>query len=86
MTRDEELTKAGWEKRFVTCEPRLTEMVEAYRQIGLEVHLEPLPQKKDIERIGCSTKDCTICFDQDSEKYRTIYTRPGRSGTGDESL
>lgn len=79
MKREEELIRAGWEKRFVACEPRLSEMVEIYEEIGFEVHLEPLPSKEELEREGtssCEESNCTVCFDADSERYRTIFTRP----------
>jgi hypothetical protein len=79
MKREEELTKAGWERRFIACEPRLSEMVEMYEEIGLEVHLEPLPAKEELEREGtetCTDKGCTVCFDVDSERYRIIFTKP----------
>lgn len=45
MTREEELSRDGWEKKFVSCEPRLSEMAELYESLGLEVLLEPLPPK-----------------------------------------
>jgi hypothetical protein len=76
MRREDELTKAGWERRFVSCEPRLSEMAEIYRSLGLDVLLEPLPPKEDQERGDCEEGGCTICFDTDKEKYRTIFTRP----------
>jgi hypothetical protein len=42
MTREEELKKEGWEKRFIIDEPRLSEMVEQYKELGFEVLLEPV--------------------------------------------
>lgn len=81
MKREEELVRAGWEKRFVSCEPRLSEMVEMYRDIGFEVHLEPLPAKEELrseEGSSCDEKGCTACFDVDPGRYRIIFTRrPG---------
>jgi len=76
MTREEELIAAGWEKRFVACEPRLSEMVEIYDEIGFEVHLEPLPSKEEMDAISCEASGCTACFDADRERYRIIFTRP----------
>ncbi len=76
MTREEILKKEGWEKRFVASEPRLSEMVELYREIGFEVLLEPLPAEDEIKDEGCSEKGCTVCLDADREKYKIIYTRP----------
>jgi len=67
MTREEELKKEGWEKRFTTDEPRLSEMVEQYKEIGFEVLLEPM---------DTSSEECTICITAFSDRYKTIYTRP----------
>jgi len=81
MKREEDLIKAGWEKRFVACEPRLSEMVEMYEEIGFEVRLEPLPAKEELEAAeasSCDEKGCSVCFDVDPERYRIIFTR--RSG------
>ena len=79
MKREDKLIKAGWERRFIACEPRLSEMVEMYEEIGLKVHLEPLPTKEGIEQEGtktCADSGCTVCFDVDRERYRIIFTKP----------
>jgi hypothetical protein len=81
MKREEELIKAGWETRFVACEPRLSEMAAMYEEIGFEVHLEPLPAKEELEvaeASSCDEKGCSACFEVDPERYRIIFTR--RSG------
>lgn len=75
MKREEELIKAGWERKFVSCEPRLSEMAELYESLGLEVLLESLPPKEEMDG-SCEEKGCTVCFDADREKYRVIFTRP----------
>jgi hypothetical protein len=69
MTREEELKKEGWEKRFTIDEPRLSEMVEQYRELGFEVLLKP---------VDMSSEDCTSCISAFHDRYRTIYTRPKR--------
>jgi len=68
MTREEELKKEGWEKRFTIDEPRLSEMVDQYRQLGFEVRLEP---------VDVSSEECTGCLTDPafSDRYKTIYTR-----------
>ncbi len=76
MKREEELIAAGWERRFVASEPRLSEMVEMYQEIGFEVHLEPLPSKEERDAGGCEESGCTACFDLDRDRYRIIFTRP----------
>jgi hypothetical protein len=67
MTREGELISAGWEKRFIACEPRLSEVVAMYEEIGFEVCLEPLPPKEELEQASCEEKGCTACFDVDPE-------------------
>ena len=66
MTREEELKKEGWEKRFTIDEPRLSEMAEQYRELGFEVLLEPFDP---------SSEECTICITAAADRYKTIYTR-----------
>jgi len=67
MTRQEELTRQGWERQATYDEPRLSEMVETYREIGLEVHLEPFDP---AEEYGC-----TECMAKMPQRYKTVYTR-----------
>lgn len=68
MTREEELRKEGWEKRFTMDEPRLSEMAEQYRELGFEVLLEP---------IDTASEECTLCLKDPNSghRYKTIYTR-----------
>ncbi len=67
MTREEELTRQGWERQATYDEPRLSEMVDTYGEIGLEVHLEAFDPE---EEAGCAS-----CMALMPEKYKTIYTR-----------
>ena len=64
--REEELKIQGWEKRFTIDEPRLSEMVEQYKELGFEVLLEP---------VDLSSEECTSCIAVDPTRYKTIYTR-----------
>ena len=68
MSREEELQKQGWEKRFTIDEPRLSEMVEQYKELGFEILLEP---------VDTSSEECTGCLTDPafSDRYKTIYTR-----------
>ncbi len=66
MTREEELKNDGWEKRFTTDEPRLSEAVDQYKELGFEVLLDP---------VDTSTEACTSCITAFVDRYRTIYTR-----------
>jgi hypothetical protein len=82
MKREDELIQAGWERRFIACEPRLSEMAEMYEEIGLKVRLEPLPTKEEMETEGtkaCTDSGCSICFDVDKERYRIIFTKPAEN-------
>ncbi len=70
MTREEELIKQGWERATTYDEPRLSEMVELYLEIGNEVHLEPLfPEEEPL---------CSECMKTDPTRYKTIYLRKKR--------
>ena len=66
MSREEELKKRGREKRFTIDEPRLSEMVEQYKELGFEVLLEP---------VDTSSEECTKCITAFHDRYKTIYTR-----------
>lgn len=66
MSREEELRKQGWEKRFTIDEPRLSEMAEQYKELGFEVLLEP---------VDTSSEECTTCITAFHDRYKTIYTR-----------
>ena len=49
IPRDEILEKEGWARQFVANEPRLSEAVELYKEVGFDVHLEPLPKEPSCE-------------------------------------
>ena len=65
-TRQAELEAQGWEARFIADEPRLSEAVELYESLGMEVHLEPV-------RPGSA--ECTACMEECPERFKMIYTR-----------
>jgi hypothetical protein len=67
MTRAKELARKGWEKQTTFDEPRLSELVEMYKEIGFEVHLEPFHPDEE--------PGCTECMKADPDRYKTIYTR-----------
>ena len=70
MTREKELTCEGWEKQTTFDEPRLSELVEMYKEIGFEVHLEAFHPDEE--------PGCTECMKADPDRYKTIYTRKPR--------
>jgi len=66
------LVRQGWEMQGFFDEPRLSDVVEAYREIGLEVRLEPFDPK--------FVTGCTECLKQHPENFKIVYTRRKRSG------
>lgn len=71
-SRDAELKRQGWIRRFVAEEPRLSEAVKLYKSLGYEVRLEPPVFDETSEEC----KKCLLY--QECEKYKTIYIRPKR--------
>jgi len=67
MTREQGSKKEGCGKRSTIDEPRLSEMVEQYKELGFEVLLEP---------VDISSEECTTCITAFHDRYKTIYTRP----------
>ncbi|UCE01556.1 MAG: hypothetical protein JSW67_09730 [Candidatus Latescibacterota bacterium] len=61
-----ELRAHGWERRFIYDDPRLSEAVETYRELGFEVRLLP---------VAPDDAECTECMLQEPDRYRVIYTR-----------
>ena len=76
MTRAEELTAQGWQRRATYDEPRLSEMVATYKDIGFEVHLEPIHPAQE--------EGCTGCMQLMPDMYKTVYTRGKPSSDGEE--
>ena len=68
MSREDQLVRNGWTRQSTHDEPRLSDVVEAYEEMGMEVHLEPFNPQDE--------KGCTECMQVSPEKYKTIYTRP----------
>ena len=68
MNRQQELEMMGWKRQFTADEPRLSEAVEEYQELGFEVLLEPL---NPLEMSG----ECTSCLSACGDRYKTIYTR-----------
>ncbi|UCF69143.1 MAG: hypothetical protein JSV80_07630 [Acidobacteriota bacterium] len=67
MNREQELVRDGWTKCATYDEPRLSEMVALYEEIGFEVHLEPLDPN--------ALPPCAECIREAPHLFRTIYTR-----------
>ena len=67
MTRQKELEREGWERKNTIDEPRLSELADNYRQLGYEVHFEPVHLDDEI--------DCAECLAEHPDRFRTIYVR-----------
>lgn len=65
--RNAELGRDGWARRFIGSPPRLAEMIDLYRELGQEVHTEPL-EDADLEH-DCA--GCTVAL----SLFRIVYTR-----------
>ena len=67
MTPEEKLISSGWQKKATYDDPRLTEVVDMYEEIGLDVHLEPFN--------AANESGCSDCMQQLPGQFKTIYTR-----------
>ena len=67
-----ELVAAGWTRCFITDEPRLSEAVATYQELGLEVCLLPVPDD--------ALSECSECLRADPDRFRLIFTRPRVDG------
>jgi len=70
MSKESELVQEGWTKQSMHDEPRLSDVVEMYAEMDLEIHLEPFDPGNE--------QGCVECMRGSPEDYRTIYTRPKR--------
>jgi len=59
-----------WTKRNVVEEPRLSELVELYKELDFEVKLEDCTEA-DFQDDGCNE-----CIKEFAGKYNVIYTKP----------
>lgn len=57
----------GWTRQFSATEPRLSEMIANYEELGLEVLAVPTAAEQDL--------DCTACLGPGDGCF-TIFTRP----------
>lgn len=63
---EEEARAAGYTRNFVADEPRLSEMVETYEELGFEVVVVPFSSDGD---------ECTECMKRNPERFQVIYTK-----------
>ena len=62
----------------MAAEPRLSEAVEMYRELGFQVHLEPLPaqEKQSDGQTQDTDGKCRACFDGTKGRHSIIFTKP----------
>jgi hypothetical protein len=68
MTRKEKLENEGWTRQFTAGEPRLSDAVAEYQEMGFEVLLEPIDP---LEMTG----ECSSCLMASGDCTKIIYTR-----------
>ncbi len=64
---EQEAQAAGYTRNFVAVEPRLSEMVQTYEELGFDVVVVPTSIDDDAE--------CTECMKQNPELFQVIYTK-----------
>jgi hypothetical protein len=64
--KERELEKEGWKRMATYSEPRLSEMVEEYKELGFEVR---------IEEVDLEGEECSECIQLEPESTKTIYVR-----------
>ncbi len=84
------LQQQGWILRTTIGEPRLSEVVENYRAMGYEVHVERFGTATADTAGKADTESCTVCFDavdksKASQVWGSVYVRPeGGADKNDE--
>lgn len=63
------LEQEGFEKRGVYDEPRLSEIIQMYNELGFEVLV--VDYEKSLDSV------CSTCLDeaQDNARYKVVYTK-----------
>ncbi len=57
----------GWQKKGTYDEPRLSEIIKMYKELGFEVRLEPFEPNNQTE--------CMECMRVSADRYKAVYTR-----------
>lgn len=79
-SREAKLLAEGWTRQTTIGEPRLSELIQAYRELGYEVEVI----EHRIEGDGCNT-----CFEADKELgrvYGDIYLRRRTESAEEDEL
>ena len=73
--KNDPLEKEGWQRRSILDEPRLSEVVKMYEELGLEVFVREIdPELLDAPKS---------CIESVVGKFKVVYTRP-KTRTGEQ--
>ncbi|MFC1873243.1 hypothetical protein ACFLW3_00305 [Chloroflexota bacterium] len=64
---EEKLLKEGWKPASVSGGGHLNRILDMYKELGVETHLE------GIKPESCG--ECTLCFQEGGDTMYRIYTR-----------
>ena len=81
VSPEDALLKDGWVRQTTIGEPRLSEIVQNYKMMGFEVHVEEFKTEGD--------SGCTTCFDAGQGMgfmYGTVYVRKRSEPSGEDEL
>ena len=81
VSPEDALLKDGWVRQTTIGEPRLSEIVQNYKAMGFEVHVEEFKTEGD--------SGCTTCFDAGQGMgfmYGTVYVRKRAATTDEDEL
>jgi len=81
LSPEDALLKDGWVRQTTIGEPRLSEVVQNYKAMGFEVHVEEFKTEGE--------SGCTTCFDAGQGlgfMYGTVYVRKRSEQAGEDEL
>ena len=61
----------GWERRGIYDDPRLTQILKMYDEIGFIVRVEPFIPEMEA--------GCIECIKENPDKYKVLYTKKNDS-------
>ena len=81
VSPEDALLKDGWVRQTTIGEPRLSEIVQNYKAMGFEVHVEEFKTEGE--------SGCTTCFDAGQGMgfmYGTVYVRKRSEAAAEDEL
>lgn len=73
--KEADLLAQGWVKQTTIDEPRLSEIVENYRQLGYEVHVV---EHRETSMTGGGCNTCFTAGTEMGKVYGDVYIRKGK--------